>query len=62
MELVLEDKDGLAATCGGRIGVSLNWVGNIMDDVRKGQKRVEMAVKEFKGVCTYITPFCALKN
>lgn len=60
VELVLEDKDGLAATSGGRIGVSLNWVGNIMDDVRKGQKRVEMAVKEFKGVCTY-TILCAQK-
>lgn len=62
MELVLEDKDGLAATSGGRIGVSLKWVEKIMDEVRKGQKRVEMAVKEFKGVCRYITPFCALRN
>ncbi|AFR97327.1 hypothetical protein CNAG_04889 [Cryptococcus neoformans var. grubii H99] len=50
VELVLEDKDGLAATSGGRIAVSLKWVRNIMDEVRKGQKRVEMAIKEFKGV------------
>lgn len=62
VELVLEDKDGLAATSGGRIAVSLKWVRNIMDEVRKGQKRVEMAIKEFKGVCTYLILFCALKN
>lgn len=62
MELVLEDKDGLAATSGGRIAVSLKWVRNIMDEVRKGQKRVELAIKEFKGVCMYLILFCALKN
>ncbi|WVQ80071.1 hypothetical protein IAT38_002172 [Cryptococcus sp. DSM 104549] len=50
VQLELEDKDGLAATSGGRTGVSLHWVGRVMHEVQQGRKRVEEAVKEFKGV------------
>ncbi|KAK8847658.1 hypothetical protein IAR55_005517 [Kwoniella newhampshirensis] len=50
IELALEDKDGLAATSGGRIGVSLKWVGDVMRTVERGERGVDGAVKEFKGV------------
>ncbi|WVQ77580.1 hypothetical protein IAR50_007268 [Cryptococcus sp. DSM 104548] len=48
--LELEDKDGLAATSGGKIGVSLHWVERSRQEVMSGKKHVEQAVKEFKGV------------
>ncbi|WWD21747.1 hypothetical protein CI109_106234 [Kwoniella shandongensis] len=50
IELALEDKDGLAATSGGKIGVSLKWVGDVMRTVERGERGVDGAIKEFKGV------------
>ncbi|WVF69508.1 hypothetical protein IAT40_004285 [Kwoniella sp. CBS 6097] len=50
IQLELEDKEGLAATSGGKIGVSLKWVENVMTSVEKGERSVDGAVKEFKGV------------
>ena len=48
--LELEDKDGLAATSGGRIAISLRWVGNVMRDVQAGKRAMDSAAQEFKGV------------
>ncbi|ODO11291.1 hypothetical protein I350_00067 [Cryptococcus amylolentus CBS 6273] len=48
--LELEEKDGLAATSGGKIGVSLDWVERARQEVMGGKKHVEQALKEFKGV------------
>ncbi|WRT64507.1 uncharacterized protein IL334_001439 [Kwoniella shivajii] len=50
IQLELEDKDGLAATSGGKIAVSLKWVERIMHEVQRGSKNVQSAIKEFKGV------------
>ncbi|ORX35891.1 peptidase of plants and bacteria-domain-containing protein [Kockovaella imperatae] len=50
IELELEDKDGLAATSGGRIGISLHWIGNVMKDVNEGRRTMDSAAQEFKGV------------
>ncbi|KAK6903428.1 hypothetical protein I203_106931 [Kwoniella mangroviensis CBS 8507] len=50
IQLVLEDKDGLAATSGGKIGVSLRWIEGIMNQVERGEKGMDGAIKEFKGV------------
>ncbi|WVR04854.1 hypothetical protein IAU60_001866 [Kwoniella sp. DSM 27419] len=50
IQLELEDKEGLAATSGGKIGVSLQWVDKVMQTVDKGERKMEGAVKEFKGV------------
>ncbi|WVW78132.1 hypothetical protein I302_100083 [Kwoniella bestiolae CBS 10118] len=50
IQLELEEKDGLAATSGGRIGVSLRWVEGIMRSVRDGERDMKGATREFKGV------------
>ncbi|WVQ98335.1 hypothetical protein IAU59_005458 [Kwoniella sp. CBS 9459] len=50
LQLELEDKEGLAATSGGKIGVSLKWIEKVMLSVEKGERNVDGAVKEFKGV------------
>ncbi|OCF44781.1 hypothetical protein I317_01270 [Kwoniella heveanensis CBS 569] len=50
IQLELENKEGLAATSGGKIGVSLKWVENVMTSVERGERSVDGAVKEFKGV------------
>lgn len=48
--LVLDPNyDGLAATSGGLIRVSLQWVANVQQSVRDGRE-IEDATKEFKGV------------
>lgn len=56
MELILEDEPGLAATSGGRIHVSLQWVGGVMREVQGGKRDMQSAVKEFKGV-RELSPF-----
>ncbi|WWC68215.1 uncharacterized protein I206_102138 [Kwoniella pini CBS 10737] len=48
--LELENKDGLAATSGGKISISLKWVEEILNQVKKGNKTYENSIKEFKGV------------
>lgn len=48
--LKLEDKEGLAATSGGTIGISLKWVGDVMRDVQAGKRAMDSAAQEFKGV------------
>jgi hypothetical protein len=48
--LILDpDYDGLAATSGGQLRVSLQWIKNTQDSVRQGRE-IEDATKEFKGV------------
>ena len=50
IELELEDAPGLAATSGGKIRVSLHWVGALMREVQRDQRDMPSTVKEFKGV------------
>ena len=57
IDLVLEDKPGLAATSGGRIHISLHWVGSILGEVKASKRDMQSAVKEFKGVCKSQFPF-----
>lgn len=56
IELVLENEPGLAATSGGKIHVSLQWVTATMHEVRDGKRDMQEAVQEFKGVCESIFP------
>lgn len=50
LSLILDPEyDGLAATSGGQIRVSLQWVKNVQETVRDGRE-IEDATKEFKGV------------
>lgn len=51
IHLSLEDEPGLAYTSGGKINVSLQWIGDVMRDVQDGGRPIESATKEFKGVC-----------
>lgn len=60
MELELKDGPGLAETSGGKITVSLKWIGDIMREVERGQRDMPAAVKEFKGVCKSAAPLLAL--
>ncbi|WWC86618.1 uncharacterized protein L201_001495 [Kwoniella dendrophila CBS 6074] len=50
IQLELENKDGLAATSGGKIVISLKWIENIMNQVKRNEKSKQSAIKEFKGV------------
>ncbi|EIW71078.1 hypothetical protein M231_03523 [Tremella mesenterica] len=50
IHLELEDKGGLAATSNGKIVVSLQWVGNILENVKEKKSDKQSAIKEFKGV------------
>lgn len=51
IELVLEDSEGLAATSGGKIVVSLRWVDNVRQEVQDGRRELVSATNELKGVC-----------
>lgn len=42
--------DGLAATSGGELRVSLKWVGDVQKQVSDGRREIQDATKEFKGV------------
>ena len=53
IQLVLEDEPGLAATSGGKIHVSLQWVESVMKDVHSSKRDTQAAIKEFKGVRQY---------
>ena len=54
--LVFEDGPGLAATCGGEIKVSMQWVGSLMAHVRDGGRSRVSATREIKGVCKLTFP------
>jgi hypothetical protein len=59
IELVFENGPGLAATSGGLIKVSMQWIGSLMAHVRDGGRSRASATREIKGVCESLMRFRA---
>lgn len=53
IDVLLEDKPGLAWTSGGRITISLQWCNNLLNDCRSGKRTMQDCTFEFKGVSEY---------
>lgn len=53
IHLIFEHGPGLAATSGGTIKVSMQWVGSLMAHVRDGGRSRASATREIKGVCKF---------